>query len=158
MTIARYKPRSISATVEKITRPIFGKRGFGQGNMVANWENIVGNILAGHTFPEQINYPRNQRNNGTLHLRIDSPALALELQHIETQLLDRINTHFGYRAVVNIKITQGILPEKNAGAMPEKRKITLKEENNLNKDLSKISDPGLKSALQALGAEIITTT
>ena len=157
MTIARFKPRSISATVEKITRPIFGKRGFGQGSMIANWENIVGNVLAGHTFPEQISYPRNQRNNGTLHLRIDSPALALELQHIETQLLDRVNTHFGYRAVAHIRILQGILPENNINALPEKRKITLKEQNDLNEDLNIINDPDLKNALQALGTEIITT-
>ncbi len=157
MTIARFKPRSISATVEKITRPIFGKRGFGQGSMIANWENIVGNVLAGHTFPEQISYPRNQRNNGTLHLRIDSPALALELQHIETQLLDKINTYFGYRAVAHIRIIQGVLPEKNLNALPEKRKITLKEQNDLNEDLNIINDPDLKNALQALGTEIITT-
>ena len=157
MTIARYKPRSISATVEKITRPIFGKRGFGQGNVIANWDNIVGNVLAGHTFPEQISYPRNQRNNGTLHLRIDSPALALELQHVETQLLDRINTNFGYRAVAKIKIIQGVLPAKSSHDLPEKRKITLKEEDKLNKNLSAINDPDLKNALQALGAEIITT-
>jgi hypothetical protein len=157
MTIARFKPRSISATVEKITRPIFGKRGFGQGSMIANWGNIVGNVLAGHTFPEQISYPRNQRNNGTLHLRIDSPALALELQHIETQLLDRVNTHFGYRAVAHIRIIQGVLPENNIHTLPEKRKITLKEQNELNEDLNIINDPDLKNALQALGTEIITT-
>jgi hypothetical protein len=157
MTIARFKPRSISATVEKITRPIFGKRGFGQGSMIANWGNIVGNVLAGHTFPEQISYPRNQRNNGTLHLRIDSPALALELQHIETQLLDRVNTHFGYRAVAHIRIIQGVLPENNIHTLPEKRKITLKEQNELNEDLNIINDPDLTTALQALGTEIITT-
>jgi hypothetical protein len=157
MTIARFKPRSISATVEKITRPIFGKRGFGQGSMIANWGNIVGNVLAGHTFPEQISYPRNQRNNGTLHLRIDSPALALELQHIETQLLDRVNTHFGYRAVAHIRIIQGVLPDNNIHTLPEKRKITLKEQNELNEDLNIINDPDLKNALQALGTEVITT-
>ena len=93
MAIARFKPRSIGATVEKITRPIFGMRGFGQGTMIANWENIVGEVLADYTFPEQISFPRNQRNNGTLHLRINSPALALELQHIENQLLERELIH-----------------------------------------------------------------
>jgi hypothetical protein len=157
MAIARFKPRSISATIEKITRPIFGKRGFGQGTMIANWENIVGNVLSDHTFPEQISFPRNKRNNGTLHLRINSPALALELQHIENQLLDRVNTHFGYRAVTDIKISQGNLPTKNKQTQPEKRKITLNEKNNLNADLNIINDPDLKEALQALGTEIITT-
>jgi hypothetical protein len=157
MAIARFKPRSISATVENITRPIFGKRGFGQGTMIANWENIVGSVLADHTFPEQISFPRNQRNNGTLHLRINSPALALELQHIENQLLDRVNTHFGYRAVTDIRINQGNFPKTNKKAQPEKREMTPNEKKNLNTDLNIINDPDLKKALQALGTEIITT-
>ena len=156
MAIARFKPRSISATVEKITRPIFGKRGFGQGTLITNWGNIAGNVLADYTFPEQISFPRNQRKNGTLHLRINSPALALELQHIEDQLLDRVNTHFGYRAVTDIKISQGNLPTKNKQAQPKKRKITLNQKNNLNADLNIINDPDLKKALQALGTEIMT--
>jgi hypothetical protein len=156
MTIRRYRSRSISATVEKLTGPIFGKRGFGRGTMIADWKNITGSILAQHSFPEKIVYPRNERGNGTLHIRIDSPALALELQHLETQLLDRINTHFGYRAVAYIKIIQGALPKKSSKVLVEKRKITLKEQTVLDERLDFISDPELKKALRALGTEIKT--
>ena len=157
MTIPRFKPRSISATVEKLTRPIFGKRGFGQGTVIANWKSIVGDVLATHTFPEKITYPRDQRSNGTLHLRIDSPALALELQHIETQLLERINTHFGYRAVGYIKISQGTIPDEDNQPPAKKRKISVKEKNALDDDLNIVSDPDLKNALRALGTEVKTT-
>lgn len=156
MTIRRYQSRSISATVEKLTRPIFGKRGFGQGTMITDWPNITGSVLAQHTFPEKITYPRNERGNGTLHLRIDSPALALELQHLETQLLDRINTHFGYRAVAYIKIIQGALPEKKAEPVAEKRSLTTAEEKALDNRLDSVSDPDLKAALRNLGSEIQT--
>ncbi|MBT3991420.1 MAG: DUF721 domain-containing protein [Rhodospirillaceae bacterium] len=156
MTIRRYQSRSISATVEKLTRPIFGKRGFGKGTMIADWPNITGSVLAQHTFPEKIIYPRNERGNGTLHLRIDSPALALELQHLETQLLDRINTHFGYRAVAYIKIIQGALPEKEPEPKVEKRELTDDETKALNDRLNLVSDPELKEALRALGTEITT--
>jgi hypothetical protein len=156
MTIRRYQSRSISATVEKLTRPIFGKRGFGQGTMIADWANITGSVLAQHTFPEKIVYPRNERGNGTLHLRIDSPGLALELQHLETQLLDRINTHFGYRAVAYIKIIQGTLPVKEEDTKTEKRQMTPEENKVLEDRLNLVSDPDLKKALRALGSEIST--
>jgi len=156
MTIRRYQSRSISATVEKLTRPIFGKRGFGQGTMIADWKNITGSVLALHSFPEKITYPRNERGNGTLHLRIDSPALALELQHLEPQLLDRINTHFGYRAVAHIKIIQGALPEKEVEPVAEKRALTPEENKVLDDRLDLVSDPELKEALRALGSEVTT--
>ncbi len=156
MTIRRYQSRSISATVEKLTRPIFGKRGFGQGTMLADWHNITGSVLAQHSFPEKITYPRNERGNGTLHLRIDSPALALELQHLEPQLLDRINTHFGYRAVAYIKIIQGALPEKDEDPVIEKRELTAEEKTALEDRLNLVSDPDLKEALRALGAGVAT--
>jgi hypothetical protein len=156
MTIRRYQSRSISATIEKLTRPIFGKRGFGQGTMVADWPNIAGSVLARHTFPEKIIYPRNERGSGTLHLRIDSPALALELQHLEPQLLDRINTHFGYRAVAYIKIIQGALPESDEEPVIEKRALTPEEKGALEDRLNMVSDPDLKEALRALGTEITT--
>jgi hypothetical protein len=124
--------------------------------MIADWPNITGSVLAQHTFPEKIIYPRNERGNGTLHLRIDSPALALELQHLETQLLDRINTHFGYRAVAYIKIIQGALPEKEPEPKVEKRELTDDETKALNDRLNLVSDPELKEALRALGTEITT--
>jgi hypothetical protein len=154
MTIRRYKPRSIGATVEKLTQPIFGRRGFGRGVIIADWPNIAGSILAKHTFPEKIIYPRNQRGNGTLHLRIDSPALALELQHLEPQLLEKINTHFGYKAVSYINIIQGTLPNNNNSPVTKKKTITPEQKNALANCLHLIEDPDLKKALQALGTEI----
>jgi hypothetical protein len=154
MTIRRYKPRSISATIGKLTQPIFGRRGFGRGAMIADWANIAGSVLAQHTLPEKIIYPRNERGNGTLHLRIDSPALALELQHLVPQLLEKINTHFGYKAVAYINIIQGTLPDNNDAPTLQKRSLTQEEENALANRLNIISDPELKKALQALGTEI----
>ncbi len=156
MTIRRYQSRSISAIVGKLTRPIFGKRGFGQGTMIADWPNITGSVLAQHTFPEKITYPRGERGNGTLYLRIDSPALALELLHLEPQLLERINTHFGYRAVSFIKIIQGTLPEKPQEHEIKKRELTPTEKSALDERLNLISDPELKEVLRALGSEITT--
>ena len=93
MTIPRRKFRTISSSVEKITKPIFGKRGFGEATIVNDWAHIVGDTLARHTVPEQISYPSSSRSEGTLKLKIDSSALALELQHLIPQLMDKVNTY-----------------------------------------------------------------
>ncbi len=116
MTIRRRQFRAIGATVEKLTKPVFGRRGFGSPAIVNDWPEIIGGILAEHTFPERIAYPTGKRSEGTLHLKIDSAALALELQHLAPQIMERVNTYFGFKAVADIRILQGPLPEK-----PEKK-------------------------------------
>ena len=154
MTIPRYKSRSISATIEKLTKPIFGNRGFGQVSIITNWRSIVGNALEKHAFPEKITFPRDQRSNGTLYLRINSPAIALELQHIKTQLIERVNTYFGYRAIANIKITQGDTLNTENRPSTKRKTINTQESETLKKNLDFINDPDLKEALLALGKEV----
>ena len=154
MTIPRRKFRTISASVEKITKPIFGKRGFGKAAIVTDWPHIVGATLALHTVPEQISFPRRVRADGMLKLKIDSSALALELQHLTPQLIDKINTYFGYGAVGRIQIVQGPVPEQKP---PEKGPPTISEDTRreLDQRLAFVSDPDLKAALSALGSRVL---
>ena len=157
MTIPRFRPRSISSTVEKLTKPIFSKRGFGRSTIIENWRTIVGKEYGDHTIPEKISYPQGQQNKGTIQIRVDSPALAIELLHAETQILERINSHFGYRSVDHVKITQGTIPDNKDQSVAKPREITIKEQNNLENNLNIISDPDLKNALRTLGKRIKTS-
>ena len=158
MTIPRKRFRAIGASVEKIVKPIFGRRGFGAPVIVSDWASIVGPVLARHTFPEQISYPGGSRSDGTLKLRIDSSALALELQHLELQLREKINTHFGYRAIGRIRILQGPVPEMEKEGKLRKRSLTRSENDELARKLEIISDPELRKVLSALGSAIIQDT
>jgi hypothetical protein len=59
--------------------------------------------------PMRLAFPPGERSAGTLHLRVQG-SLALELQHLEPVVLERINSYFGYRAVVRLRIQQGPVP------------------------------------------------
>ena len=155
MTIKRFEIRTIGASVAKLTKPIFGKRGFGQGSIVTEWPNIAGKALAIHTAPDKISYRPNERSEGVLHLRIDSSALALELQHLEPQLIERINTHFGYRAVASIRIIQGPIKREIKPEKKPRNELSRFDKDKLDKRLEIVSDPEVKAALLALGSEII---
>ena len=92
------RSRSIADHLKPLTRRAFGKRGFADGDMITDWPAVIGPDLARLTAPERIVYPRGKRAGGTLHLRIASGSIAVELQHLLPLLLERINGHFGYRA------------------------------------------------------------
>ena len=148
-------PRALTDLVSRITRPIFGKRGFAGGAILENWPGVVGPGLAAHTAPERIVFPPARRSEGTLQLRVDSGALAIELQHLEPLLVERVNTHFGFRAVARIKILQGPLPETHIAAKPSRRPLSESEEGSLAEAIAGIEDAELRSALEELGRAVI---
>mgnify|MGYP001585077568 CR=1 FL=1 len=157
MTICRHQIRAIGAAVEKITKPLFGARGFGAASVVTQWEAIVGPVIARATSPERIAYPAGERAQGTLHLRVASAGLALELQHLEPQLIERINSHFGYRAVARVRLTQGPVPGKTEPKKRARGTVAPEARTALAARVGRIQDPDLKAALQALGEEVART-
>ena len=148
-------PRALAAVLNKVTRPIFGKRGFAGGAVVTEWPTIVGPHLAAHTVPERIAYQGAGRDHGVLHLRVNSGALATELQHLEPQLLERINGYFGYRSVERLRIVHGPLPPAEAPLKPAPRALDRSEEKDLAARLAGIKDDDLRAALDALGRVVV---
>ena len=156
MTVRRYQIRSISASVERLTRPIFQRRGFGGAGIVEHWPDIVGSHLAGACIPERISYPGQSRRGGTLHLRVGSSSLAPEIQHMELQIIERINSHFGYGAIARLRIQHGPLagpaPATPAPAQPA---IAKADAQALDTRLDDLDAGDLTDALRALGKRVM---
>jgi hypothetical protein len=106
--------------------------------------------------PEKIDYPRNVKTDGILRLRVDSGSFALEIQHFEPQLIERINTYFGYKAVGSVKTIQGPLPKKQKTSEPESKTLNAAQENTLNQELSDVDDEEIREALEKLGRSILS--
>lgn len=147
--------RALAAVLARITRPLFARRGFADGAILNHWEAIVGKPLAAATSPEKIVYARGERRDGVLHLRIANGALATEMQHLEPQLLERVNTYFGYRAVGRLRLVHGPLPVKRTPDNPSPRALDDKEEADLDRRLAGVTDPDLRAALESLGRAAI---
>lgn len=147
-------PKAMSVALDKITRPIFARRGFAISGMINDWEAIVGPHLARHTCPERIIYRRGERANGVLHLRIDNSALALQIQHLEPQILERINGYFGYKAVAGLRMVHGPLPKKTAEKPYQMRPLAVPEEKRLQQSIARVEDDDLKAALERLGRAV----
>jgi hypothetical protein len=152
----QHGPRVLGKAIGRITKPIFSRRGFADGAIIAEWPAIAGDLLAQHTVPEKINYPRNVKTGGTLQLRVDSGSFALEIQHFEPQLIERINTYFGYKAVGSVKTIQGPLPEKQETSVPEPKALNAAQEIALNQELSDVDDDDIREALKKLGRLVLS--
>lgn len=148
--------KPVSQTVDRLTKGVLGQHGFTHGTIVTKWPEIVGENMARHTQPEKIVFSRDGTTGGTLHLKTDSGALATELQHREPQIVDRINTFFGYRAVVRIKLIQGPLPKHKTEkrAVPP-RPLSESEARDLAGTIATVDDPELKEALERLGESVL---
>jgi len=142
--------------VPKLTQTALGKRGLAQANLIVDWPSIVGEEKAATCQPEKLVFPRGQRNNGTLHLRVTS-TMALELQHDSPQLIARINGYFGYAAVESVRLIQAPLKQAKNPIKPRPRRTPeLGEIRALEDRLESIEDAELRETLQRLGTAILS--
>ena len=146
--------RALAALLPKIAEPAIRRRGFTAVEIVTRWEDIVGAALAADCTPERISFPQGARMDGTLHI-LASGSMALELQHLEPVILDRINTFCGYRAVnrvaikhVSSRARQKTAPRKRLAA-PDPARLARIESRT-----GGIADENLRTALNRLGSAL----
>jgi hypothetical protein len=148
-------PRAIAQSITAATKAVFGKRGFADGAILKDWPTIAGTHLAGHSQPEKIAYPTGAKTGGTLHLTIDTGSMAIELQHLEPLLVERINGYFGFKAIDRLKVTQGPINKPEAKPEHRPRKLEPEEETDLADSLMEVDDPELRQALTGLGRSVM---
>lgn len=147
-------PRAIAEMVERLTRRPLGRRGFAEASLVAQWPTIVGSALGNASLPLKIAFPPGERAGGTLHVRVGSGALAMQLAHQEPLVLERINRHFGYAAVTRLAIRQGEVARRQPRRTVPPPQVDSAAEAALQARLSGIDDPQLKAALEGLGRHL----
>lgn len=160
---ARFSLPPIGARVALLTRDVFRKRGFAEGHILANWPQIVGETIADYCAPERLVFPRRLREGrgpeggATLEIRVDGP-IAVEIRHLEPQIIERINAYYGYQAVTRLKLTQGPLPPRPRARRRPMRPLGGAERAALAQSLEPIAEPALKTALERLGERILGRT
>ncbi len=153
--IARSKGRrALGPLVRRALGPSFGRRGFASAELLTRWPAIVGAGLARHACPERLIGSRGS-SGGTLRVRVEG-GFAIELQHLETEVVERINSYFGYRAVARLAMVQGPLPVPLAAPRRGTRALDADESAALDRALAATEDERLRASLAALGQVVIT--
>ena len=150
--------RAVGSYVPKLTRKAFEKYGFSAATLVTDWAQIVGADIAAKCRPERLRWQKikddstgydKSRPAATLILTTD-PASALDIQYSVQQILERINSYFGYRAVAEIRIVQSVASK--APQTPISRAVA--RESSPLPELASIPDDGLRAALCRLHAGV----
>lgn len=150
------KPKALAQALPAITKRILGKRGLAEGSLISDWSSIVGEQVASRCIPKQLAFKRSsERREGTLTLRVES-GFATELVYLEEQLLERINAHFGYRAVAKLKLLQGPVHPTDHRARRAVKPLAPADQSALDAKVAEIEDEDLRKALSDLGAAVFS--
>ena len=147
----RNRTETLGTTVSRLTKSIFGNRGLADGTVAKEWCQIVGPMIAKHSRPDRITYANRERHSGLLHLRVDHSAMATELQHLEPQLLERINGYFGFKAVAKMRFIHGPLTDQPAAEASAAPRLEPPQNPAVAQEVTTVEDPKLREALTRLG-------
>ncbi len=145
------QPRTLNAAVAAITRQALGRRRSQLASVLSDWPMIAGPELAAKAVPQRLRSGRSDAG-AELTLRVD-PADALELQHESPRLMDRLNAHFGFRAIARITLVQGRIRRPPAALPP--RALTAEEEGDVAALLRPVDRPALRQRLDALSRAVL---
>ncbi|WP_374384342.1 DUF721 domain-containing protein [Dongia sp.] len=152
----RNRLSALASNVPALTKLALGRKGFAEASLISEWTVIVGEDIARLCIPVKMRLPRPKKDEkpvgavpanvagGTLTLRA-SPAAGLEVQHLKPRILERIQRYFGYPLINDIKIEIG---ERKKAAKPRRPLLAPMGPP----DLSRVTDPDIKAALERLGA------
>jgi hypothetical protein len=137
-----------------LTRGVYERHGFAYGEILAQWDAILGERLSEHTRPARIKWPKQpssaRKYGGVLVVQAD-PGFALELQYEVPRLIERVNGYFGYGAIAGVKIMQCTTLAGRDRRRKEPAELSPGETQDLKERLAGIDDEALRNALARLG-------
>ena len=142
------RPTRAGLLLPQAAAKAYRKHGFAESRLLTDWAAVVGDRMAQVCLPEKL------ARDGALTVRV-SPAFALELQHLEPKILERIAGYFGHRAVTRLKLRQGIVEPAPPDLRRQPRDLTADEALALDARLAGVEDAALRAALDRLGRAVI---
>ena len=133
--------RPFSSSIPKTLKKHLRKGGYNYSNIVDNWTNMVSKKISDACYPTTVKMGKEMRN-GTLVLNVIH-GKELEIEYEKKEIIDKINSFFGYNCIGNIKlkITQNKI-KQNEKIFPKIKNLSKIEEK-----MSRVNDSSLKSSL-----------
>ena len=133
--------RPFSSSIPKTLKKHLRKGGYNYSNIVDNWTNMVSKKISDACYPVTVKMGKEMRD-GTLVLNVIH-GKEMEVEYEKKEIIDKINSFFGYNCIGNIKlkITQDKI-KLNEKIFPKIKNLSKIEEK-----MSRVNDSSLKSSL-----------
>ena len=158
-----FVPQIFGDTLKKINRRFSSK--FNKLDFIirSKWPEIVGSYFKSYSEPINISSVADYENEygETIyknHLNVSvAPAAAIEFQHFKDKILEKINSYFGYKAIIDLRIQQNYIP-KDEYLNKNKSKImpiSPQESELISNEIESLQNNKLKDSLMKLGKNIV---
>ncbi len=133
----------------RLLDPEAKRRGLAEARLLTDWARIIGPEIAEHCQPISLT------RQGVLNLHVSGSA-ALELQHSELQVIERINVFFGRQTVTRLRLQQA--PRRRRAFVektpPPPPSLSPADKKTISKSVEAVADDDLRKALEALGSTL----
>ena len=152
--------RRAATLVERDIREAGESRGFAVSRLLTHWAEVAGPSLAARTRPVKVSYAKGGFGATLTVLTTGAEAPMVEMQ--AEALRERVNACYGYSAISRIRVTQTAPTGFAEGQAsfdhaPRQPKTTTPDPVTRQKaaeTAQPVSDPGLRTALETLGANV----
>ena len=157
-----FVPKKLGDTLSRINKNYSSKFGKIEFLILSKWTQIVGSFFADHSEPDKISRITEEFNEfnepiykNFLHVKV-SPAAAVEFQHYKDTIIEKINSHFGYKAISDLRLQQNFVSDKkiNKNINLFNQELGEEEKANIKNQINNIKDKELEKSIVNLGASI----
>ena len=125
-------------------KTILKKGGYNYSSIIKNWSSLVGKKISTVCYPKSIKAGK-ELKNGILFLNV-SHGDQLLVEYNKKDIIDKINTFFGYQFVKEIRLV--LIREKIE--MTRRQDLDKNQISKYHKKIENIENPQLKEKLESL--------
>ena len=134
----------MSKTLPHGLKTILKKGGYNYSSIIKNWSSLVGKKISTVCYPKSIKTGK-ELKNGILFLNV-SHGDQLLVEYNKKDIIDKINTFFGYQFVKEIRLV--LIREKIE--MTRRQDLDKNQISKYHKKIENIENPQLKEKLESL--------
>ena len=168
---SRRGAQPVSDLVSKLLDPVIERRAGMTMDLIASWEEIVGETHAARSRPEKLQWSRSAgESSGGEESSFDPATLivacdggyALYLQHDSDAVLSQVNDYFGFSAVTRLKLVQkplvqaGQIRRSNRRNADRTSSPSPDRQSQLEDLVKDVEDEDLKKSLKKLGRGVFS--
>ena len=136
--------RPFGNTLPRGLKGILKKNGYNYSEILSKWSILVGKDIANCAYPKSIKMKKGD-SNGTLILTVNRGD-EINVEYSKNEIIQKINSHFGYKLIEEIKLKTIGLEYKNS----KNKEIKSKFNKSLQKKIDKIENKNIRESLSEL--------